>query len=317
MKEPVVFMGTPEFAVPSARVLLEDFNLVCVVTQPDRPRGRGRKVQPSPVARLALEHNIPLLRPDSIKEPQVFDTLRDLQPAVVVVAAFGQIIPPSMLALPSAGCVNVHASLLPRWRGAAPVAAAILAGDEQTGVTLMKMDAGLDTGPILVQVSTSIRADDTRQSLTERLGHLGAGLLRDRLADWLAGRIEPIAQDPDQATFAPQLIKGQGRIDWKQSALQVARQVNAFYPWPGAFTQWKGQPLKILRAQALPADDLPDIPNNQAPLGAVIAAPSGPLVITGEGLLLLQEIQPAGKRAMPAPDFARGARDFVGSRLGD
>jgi methionyl-tRNA formyltransferase len=311
-----IFMGTPQFAIPTLQVLIDESSggavqVVGVVTQPDRPRGRGRKLQPSPVKTLAQEHGLPVLQPASLRDPKALADLGALQPDVIVVAAFGQILPTTVLDLPPAGCINVHASLLPRWRGAAPVAAAILAGDETTGVTIMKMEAGLDTGPILNQRPLAITPDDTRESLTARLAQLGADLLRDTLPAWLAGDIEPQPQDESLVTYAPQIKKERGRINWNEPGDSIARQVRAFYPWPGAFTHWQDTPLKILRAVAAVGRS----PDQDAPPGTVIAGPDGPTVVTGRGLLHLYQVQPAGKRPMPADAFARGARGFVGDRL--
>jgi methionyl-tRNA formyltransferase len=318
MGQRVVFMGTPQFAVPTLQGLVETYapgsrpgEVVGVVTQPDRPSGRGRKLQPSPVKRLAEAHGIPVLTPTSLRKPESQAALRDLSPDVVIVAAFGQILPPAVLELPPFGCLNVHASLLPRWRGAAPIAAAILAGDEETGVTIMKMDPGLDTGPILRQRATPIGEEDTRESLGQRLAGLGAELLLETLPDWLAGRIRPQAQDEAKATLAPKLEKEQGRIDWRESAQAIGRRVCAFYRWPGAFTTWQGDLLKILRAAARPSSGEAA---SEAP-GSVIETAEGPAVVAGVGLLQLYEVQPAGKRPMPADAFARGARDFIGARL--
>ncbi len=257
MSHRVVFMGTPQFAVPVLAGLIGEYPqigtvgpVVGVFTQPDRPRGRRRQLQPSPVKMLAQEYRLPVFQPASLRDPGVQTELRALQPEVIVVAAFGQILPPTVLELPPFGCINVHASLLPRWRGAAPVAAAILAGDEATGVTIMRMDAGLDTGPIMSQRSLLISPDDTRASLTVRLAQLGTDLLIDTLPDWLAGKIEAQPQDESLVTYAPQLKKEQGRINWQDPANEIGRQVRAFYPWPGAFTHWHDKPLKILRAAA-------------------------------------------------------------------
>jgi methionyl-tRNA formyltransferase len=313
-------MGTPEFAVPVLVSLVEIDSLgtsrgqvVGVVTQPDRPSGRGRKLQPSPVKVVARRYGLPVLEPTSLRKPESQADLLALQPDVIIVAAFGQILPSEVLDLPPHGCINVHASLLPRWRGAAPIAAAILAGDEITGITIMKMDAGLDTGPILSQRSIPIGPDDTRESLTARLAELGAGLLSDTLPDWLAGHIQPQPQDDGQATLAPRLAKEEGRIDWHEPAEKIARRVRAFYPWPGAFTFWQGKQLKILRAAA----SLETRPKGEAsPPGTVIEGPDGPGIVTGLGILNLYEVQPAGKRPMPADTFTHGARGFVGSRLG-
>jgi methionyl-tRNA formyltransferase len=263
---------------------------------------------------LAQEHGLPVLQPVSLRSPQTLAELQALQPDVIVVAAFGQILPPSVLELPPFGCLNVHASLLPRWRGAAPVAAAILAGDDTTGVTIMKMDAGLDTGPILSQRSLAIAPDDTRESLTARLARLGADLLRDTLPDWLAGSIKLQPQDEALVTHAPQLKKEQGRINWSEPADHIARQVRAFYPWPGAFTHWQDKRLKILDAAA-GLEYLQEADSGGRVPGTVVMSTEGPAVITGRGMLHLYEVQPAGKRPMLADAFARGARGFVGACL--
>jgi methionyl-tRNA formyltransferase len=301
-------MGTPDFALPSLQKLLDTGAAVGVVTQPARPSGRGRQAQPSPVHTLATRHGLPVLTPATLRDAGVAARLRAWQPDLIVVAAFGMLLPPEILDLPPAGCLNVHASLLPRWRGAAPVAAAILVGDTTTGVTIMRMDVGLDTGPILHQAELSIFPDDTQASLGERLAQLGAELLHTVLPDWLAGRITPQAQDEALVTWAPPLEKRHGRLNWQEPAEQIARRVRAFDPWPGTFTEWAGGRLKVLRARpvALPGAALP---------GTVVATSCGPTVVTGADGLLLETVQPAGKRPMPGNEFARGAREFVGSRL--
>lgn len=311
----VVFMGTPRFAIPILQGLIDRDSepVVGVFTQPDRPRGRGRQPEPSHVKMLAQQHGLPVLEPVSLRDPKAMAELQTLQPDIIVVAAFGQILPPPVLELPPFGCLNVHASLLPRWRGAAPVAAAILAGDDTTGVTIMRMDAGLDTGPVLSQRPLAIAPQDTRESLTARLAQLGADLLGDTLPDWLAGNIEPQPQDEALATHAPRLKKEQGLIRWDQPAIDIARQVRAFYSWPGAFTHWRGKPLRILRAFAA-GEGWQDRTSGMLP-GTVIAAPDGPAVVTGSGVLHLLEVQSAGKRPMLADAFARGARGFVGDCL--
>jgi methionyl-tRNA formyltransferase len=264
---------------------------------------------------LAQQYRIPVLEPASLRDSETQAELQSLRPDIIVVAAFGQILPSAVLELPPYGCINVHASLLPRWRGAAPVAASILAGDPTTGATVMKMDFGLDTGPILSQRSLAIAPDDTRESLTTRLAQLGADLLRDTLSDWMAGNIEPRPQDEALATYAPQLKKEQGRINWGEPAEDIARQVRAFNPWPGAFTRWQDKPLRVLRS-APTEPDPPRVAQDADLLpGTVIAGPGGPAVVTGTGILRLYEVQPAGKRPMPADAFARGARDFIGARL--
>jgi methionyl-tRNA formyltransferase len=262
---------------------------------------------------LALEQSLPVLEPKSLRTPETLAELRALQPDVIIVAAFGQILPVSALELPPFGCLNVHASLLPRWRGAAPVASAILAGDDITGVTIMQMDAGLDTGPVLSQRSLSIAPDDTGASLTARLAQLGAELLRDTLPDWFAGVIEPQPQDEALVTHAPQIKKEQGHINWGEPADAIARRVRAFFPWPGAYTHWQGKSLKILCAIAI--DSVQSEQRSDLLPGTVVAGAEGPAVIAGQGVLELCEVQLAGKRPMPADVFARGARGFVGARL--
>ena len=320
MPHRIVFMGTPQFAIPVLQCLIEaypstevDGGVVGVFTQPDRPRGRGRKLRSSPVKILAQEHGLPVLEPKSLRAPEILAELQALKPDVIIVAAFGQILPVSVLELPPFGCLNVHASLLPRWRGAAPVAAAILAGDDATGATIMQMDAGLDTGPILSQRSLSIAPEDTRESLTARLAQLGADLLRDTLPPWFAGDLEPQPQNEVLATYAPQLKKEEGHINWNEPAHAVDRRVRAFFPWPGAFTHWQGKSLKILQASV--TDSRESQEKDDLLPGTVISGAEGPAVIAGQGVLQLHKVQLAGKRPVAADAFVRGARGFVGARL--
>lgn len=309
----VIFMGTPEFALPSLQVLLDMCQVVGVVTQMERPSGRGLRARPSPVHMFALQHHLPVTTPTSLRQDHVVEQLRSWQPDVIVVAAFGMLLPPAVLELPPHGCINVHASLLPRWRGAAPVAAAILAGDERTGVTLMQMDSGLDSGPIIRQAELPIAPEDTQETLSRKLSQLGASLLQQTLPDWLDGRIVPRPQDEAQVTWAPPLKKEQGRICWEKPAEFIARQVRAFHPWPGTFTEWHGAILKILKVRAVPSPEALD-PSDHPP-GTVVAIPEGVGVVTGAGMVQLLEVQLAGRRPMPAAEFIRGARGFVGSRL--
>ncbi len=306
----LLFMGTPDFAVPILEKLIKRYEIAGVVTQPDRRAGRGRKVEAPPVKAVALAHGLRVLQPPSLRQPEVVAELRTLAPEAIVVAAYGQILPPEVLGIPPKGCLNVHASLLPKYRGAAPVAAAILAGEEETGVTIMLMDEGMDTGPILSQATCPISPQDTRESLSARLAQLGADLLMDTLPRWLAGEIEPRPQDHSQATYSRIITKEDGLIDWSQSAVEIWRQCRAYYPWPSAYTYWRGKLLKVLSAEPLPSRSGKEEP------GQVIALNEGLAVATGEGALLLREVQLAGKRAMTAEDFARGQRDFVGSVLG-
>ena len=252
MKTRIVFMGTPDFAVPALRVLTEAHDVVGVVTQPDRPAGRGRELHQSAVKREAVERHLPVFQPRSLRTPEALAQLAQWRPELIVVAAFGQILTEEVLDLPPYGCLNVHASLLPRWRGAAPVAAAIMAGDEVTGVTIMKMDVGLDTGPIVAQCREPIRADDTRATLAERLSFLGAELLAETLPAYVAGDLVPQPQDDEEATIAERLRKEDGRLDWSRPAVALDRKIRALTPWPGAYTFWEGRRLKIIAASPLP-----------------------------------------------------------------
>ena len=306
-------MGTPAFSVPSLQRLIEgaEFDVVAVVTQPDRPAGRGRAPTVSPVKQIALENDITVLQPRRLrKNAEMVQALRDLAPDVIAVAAYGLILPASVLEIPPHGCINVHASLLPKYRGAAPVAAAILSGDELTGVTIMLMDEEMDHGPILAQRSTPMQPVDTRQSLTERLAELGAGLLVETLPRWVAGEVKPQPQDHAAATYAPMLKKEDGEIDWSQPAARIARMIRAYDPWPGAYTYLDGRVFKLLKARAAgvaTADVRP---------GTVVEIDQGLAVVAGEDGVLLERVQLAGKRAMDIQVFARGQRDFIGSVLG-
>ena len=308
----IVFMGTPDFAVPSLQALARDHQVVGVVTQPDRPAGRGRRLVAPPVKEAAGALGLEVVQPPTLRRPEAVERLVAWRPDLVVVAAFGQILRPEVLAIPPHGCLNVHASLLPRYRGAAPIPAAILAGDERTGVTIMRMDEGLDTGPMLAQADWPIGPDDTTGSLAADLARLGASLLVEALPGWLEGRIAPRPQDDAQATYCRTLQKEDGLLDWALTASHLDRQVRACDPWPGAYTAWAGQRLKILRARPLPGRPGP----GGAGPGRVVDLAPGTGVVTGEGVLELLEVQLAGKSAMDVHAFAQGRRDFVGSTLG-
>ena len=307
----IVFMGTPAFAVPTLAQLIETQTVVGVVTQPDRPAGRGQEMRPSPVKELAQAAGLPLYQPHSLRKPEAAVPLRAWQPQAIVVAAYGQILRPHILELPPLGCMNVHASLLPRWRGAAPIQYALLAGDTETGISLMQMDEGLDTGPVFVQQAIPIRPDETAETLHDRLAALGAEMIRTHLDDILAGRLQPHAQDDERATVAPMIEKEDGRLDWTQPAAQLERRVRAMMPWPGAFTTWQGRRLKVLSAR--PA---PDAAQVAAVVGQVVQDGNVVAVCCGSGALQLFQVQLAGKRAMSADDFVRGRPEFVGDRLG-
>jgi len=314
----VVFMGTPDFALPSLLRLAESQAVVAVFTQPDRPAGRGRSVQASPVKRAALAHGIPVFQPASLRrDPAVASALRGLAPDVVVVAAYGLILPPEVLTAAPGGALNVHASLLPRWRGAAPVSHAILAGDAVTGATIMLVDEGLDTGPILAQATLPLPADASAGAVTALLAELGAALLADTLPRWMRGEITPTPQDGARATKAPRLSREEGRLDWSLPAADLARRVRALDPWPGTFTQWAGGPLKVLAATPLAAPDAVAGTPAAAVPGTVALSPEGPVVATGAGWLRLDHVQPAGRAAMTGAAFARGRPDFAGRRLGE
>ena len=304
----IVFMGTPEFAVPVLNALTQTHNeIVGVFTRPDQPAGRGKQLHSSPVKQLAETRGLPIFQPKTFRKPEPVTQLRELAPDLVIVAAYGLILPPDVLAIPPRGVVNTHASLLPRHRGAAPNAAAILAGDTETGITLMQIDAGLDTGPILARRAIPISQDDTTATLTTKLSHLAADLLIETLPRILSGAIVPQPQDESRATVFKTIRKEDGLIDWTRSAIEIERRVRAFDPWPSAFTFWNGTQLKILRARATRSNVEP---------GQVVKLPEGLGVGTGEGALLLTEVQLAGKRAMSAEEFVRGQKNFVGAKLG-
>ena len=315
----VLFMGTPDFAAPSLRALTEQASaglvVAGVVTRPDKPVGRGRHVAFSPVKQFALDHDIPVYQPGPLRKQEALALLYDLAPDLIVVAAFGQILPPDVLALPLHGCLNVHASLLPRWRGASPINAAILAGDAEAGVTIMLMDAGLDTGPMLARRATPIGPDETAGALSDRLALLGAELLVETVPRWLAGVLTLEPQDDAQATMTRLLQKSDGRLDWQRSADELARQVRAYTPWPGAFTTWEGRMLKVQRAMALPATMLA---LHQLPPGASFGVANDmPLVVAcGQGALALEVIQLEGKRAMSATEVVRGYPALASAHLG-
>ncbi len=302
----VVFMGTPEFALPALRALIARHEVTGVVTMPDRPAGRGRALHISPVKQLALEHGLPLLQARSLRRDEAFADLCRWRADVYVVAAFGQILPQRVLDIPPQGSLNIHASLLPRWRGAAPMQAAIRNGDSRSGVSIMLMEAGLDSGPILAQQTVPLAPDETAQSLHDRLAPLGAELLMAMLPDWLAGRMESQPQDETKVTLAPQLRKEDGLIDWAQPADSIERQVRAFTPWPGSFTAWDGRQLKILEAAVAAGTAAP---------GLVVAHGAGIAIGTGAALLLPLRLQLAGRSAQARDTFLRGQRGIIGAQL--
>ena len=307
----VVFLGTPKFGVPVLEALVEHHDVVAVVTQPDRFSGRGRRrVQPPPVKQRALAYGLRVYQPARLRrDRELLRALGEMDVDLFVIAAYGQILRPNLLKIPRRGSIGVHASLLPKLRGAAPIAAAILRGEQETGITLMLTGEGVDTGPIIAQRRLPIATDDTSETLSKKLSHLGAALLIEKLPGWLAGEIDPCPQTDAQATYARLIAKSEGAIDWRRTAIEIDRQVRAFTPWPGAFSSCEGRNLKLLRAHPLPqwrGDGQP---------GTVLRLDKGIAVVTGEGLLVLDQVQLAGKKPMDAQQFARGRRTFVGGIL--
>jgi methionyl-tRNA formyltransferase len=303
----IVFMGSPDFAVPSLQALIKHYAVCAVVTQPDRRAGRGQSMRESAVKKLAVAHHLSIIQPQSLRDEEVYNELDVLHPDLIIVAAFGQILPQTILDLPRFGCINVHASLLPRWRGAAPVQAAILEGDSQTGVSIMEMDAGLDTGPILKQRSIAIHDDETGGDLENRLAELGSKVLLEVIPGLMSGDIKPMPQHEPQATYAPMIKKKDGHIDPTLTAERLARQVRAFEPWPTSFFFWDD--LRIVVREARPH------PHSTGSVGTIELLEGIPAINTADGSLLLDKIQPAGKREMSSKDFINGAPDFIGSTI--
>ncbi len=306
-----IFMGTPEFALHSLAATDDLCDLLAVVAQPDRKQGRGQRSAPPPTARWAVEHAIELLQPEKIRPPEVLDALAALEPEVIVVAAYGKILPRAILELPRLGCVNVHASLLPRYRGAAPIQWAIARGERETGLTLMQMEEGLDSGPILLQRSCPILPEDTGESLGKRLSLLGGELLREGLPKLERGELRAVRQDDSAATLAPMLKREDARLDWRLPAQQLHDRIRAFQPWPGASCKLPdGAELKILASAAVEAT-----PGAAEP-GTILAADRGALTIAaGVGALRLLELQPEGRRRMRAADFLAGHPLATGEKL--
>ncbi|WP_457665625.1 methionyl-tRNA formyltransferase [Thiolapillus sp.] len=293
----IVFAGTPDFSVPPLQALLKsDHEVMAVYTQPDRPSGRGRKLLPGPVKSQALDAGIAVYQPDSLKDDTAVQLLRELRPDMMVVVAYGLLLPESVLSIPRLGCVNIHASILPRWRGAAPIQRAIQAGDAESGVSIMRMDKGLDTGPVYLTKKIPLAEDETGGSLHDRLSLLGAEALMEALPGIADGSLKPQEQDEMQATYAAKLEKKEARIDWSRPAEEIERQVRAFNPWPVAFTPYENANLRIWDAHA--------IEGMTAEPGTVMSATrEGVDVSTGKGLLRVTRLQMPGKRAMDAQDF--------------
>lgn len=301
----IVFAGTPEFAVPTLEALIEANHIICAVyTQPDRPAGRGRKIKQSPVKEFALKYDLPIYQPESLRDESVHKQLRMVDADIMIVVAYGLLLPKEILAIPKLGCLNVHASLLPRWRGAAPIQRAILAGDEVTGITIMQMDEGLDTGAVLEQISCFIQPTDGAEIIHDRLAKLGARTLILALENLLAGKTKSKIQEHDKATYANKIDKKEGELDWNLSAVELDRKIRAFNPWPVAYSHVNGEVLRIW--QAHPGNMQADLPP-----GTVCAInPNSIVVATGKGVLCLQRIQLPNRNPLMIHQFLNAHHDF-------
>lgn len=317
----VIFMGTPQFAVPSLRALAQGPYMITVVTQPDRPAGRGGKLTPPPVKVLADELGFPVLQPPTLRDPDFRARLAELNPTVTVLVAYGEYLAPALLDLPRRGSVNLHPSLLPRWRGSTPIQSAILAGDLETGVSIILMDKGLDTGPILAQRSVSIEPEETHPQLGARLAEIGAELLAETLTHWLRGEIEPVAQGEEGAILTHTLQKEDGLINWETPAAEIARRVRALQPWPGMYTYWQGRLFKIIEARVFVGSGVRGEGEGIETPGSVrlhtdITGKKSLLVWTADGALELTKVQLEGKPAIEARALVSGYPQILGSQLG-
>ncbi|WP_018694383.1 methionyl-tRNA formyltransferase [Algicola sagamiensis] len=302
----IIFAGTPDFAVRHLQALIQsDHEIVAVYTQPDKPAGRGKKVQASPVKALAVSHELPVYQPKSLKNEVAQQELSSLNADLMIVVAYGLILPKAVLESPRLGCINVHGSLLPKWRGAAPIQRSIWAGDVQTGVTIMQMDEGLDTGPMLLKATCDIAPDETSASLYEKLANVGPDALVDSVKQLAQGLLTPEVQDDNQATHAKKLSKEEAKVDWALSATQLERNIRSFNPWPMAYTQMQSQHVKIWSATVV--NDQSD----STPGTILQASKEGILVQTGEGQLNITQLQPPGKKAMSVQDFVNARKDWV------
>lgn len=306
MRPRIVFMGTPQFAVASLEACFDVGDVVAVVTQPDKPKGRGQEVQMPPVKQLALAKGVPVLQPPKIRGTNFHEELKALRPDVCVVTAYGKILPKIVLDVPLNGCVNAHASLLPRYRGAAPIQWAIANGDDKSGVCLMVMDEGMDTGPVIARREVAITPTETQETLHDKLSALGGAMIREELPRYLDGALKPQPQPIEGVVMAPMIDKDEGRLDFTKSARELERRLRAFTPWPGAFTRFEGGLLKVHAV---------DVGDGRGAPGEVLRADnSGIEVATGQGSLVLKAIQPEGKRRMTAAEFLNGRKIEKGSR---
>ncbi|BDV44743.1 methionyl-tRNA formyltransferase [Geotalea uraniireducens] len=302
----IIFMGTPDFACPTLQKLIErGERVITVVTQPDRPKGRGQKLLPPPVKVLAEQHGVPVLQPVKVRNPDVIEQIRELGPDLIVVVAFGQILPQALLDIPRLGCINIHASLLPRYRGAAPINWCLINGETETGITTMLMDAGLDTGDMLVKRQLAITPDEDAQALHDRLSQLGAETIDETLNQLQAGTLQRQKQDDTQSCYAPLLKKDNGLIDWTKSSLQIKNLVRGMTPWPGAFTYLHGQLVKIFQV---------DVAAESGPAGTILSVgPAGIVVGCGTNeSVLVRELQLEGRKRLKVADFLAGYKISVG-----
>ena len=324
----IVFMGTPEYVIrPLESLLTSDHaEIAGVYSQPNRPVGRGGVMTPPPVGVYCRERGLPLFQPASLRNASAHQELADLKPDVVVVAAYGKILPAEVLQIPKYGCLNIHPSLLPRYRGPSPVVTALLEGDQTTGVTVMVVDEGMDSGPVIAQVTTEISPEETAVGLTYRLFQDGGDLMASILPRWAAGEIEPLEQDDSLVTMTRKITKLDGEADWRQPAQQLAQKVRAFDPWPGLYSSWKGKMLKATKVRPVSnvgagvnqpsGGQLNASQPSTSPPGEIVRTEYGSIAVaTGDGLLMLDEVQLEGRRPMATEEFVRGQRDFVGSVL--
>jgi methionyl-tRNA formyltransferase len=314
MKKKLIFMGTPQFAVASLQALLEcdSVEIVAVYTQPDKEAGRGRKIGMPAVKEFALQKGLKIMQPESLKSEDAVADMKNLSPDVTIVSAYGKIIPENILAIPAFGCLNIHPSLLPQYRGATPIPSAILNGDRVTGVSVMLLDPGMDTGPVFRQCEEEILDVDTAETLSDRLAGSGARVLMEVLPAWLEGEIKPVPQDNSKATYTAVISKEDGRADWTRSAVEIWRKVRAYQPWPGCYTNWKEKNLKI--AAAVPLDIKAGEPGTIISIKD-IDSPVGVGISCGSGVLGLLRVQIEGKREMAVDEFMRGQADFTGSKV--
>jgi methionyl-tRNA formyltransferase len=309
----ILFMGTPDFAVPSLRMLIEEgYRVVAVVTQPDRPKGRKRLMTPPPVKVVAEQHLIPVYQPLRMRDPSTAEVIAAYKPDLIITAAYGQILPKSVLAIPRLGCINVHGSLLPKFRGGAPIQHAIMNGETITGVTIMYMAEGLDTGDMISKVEVPIEDEDDAGILFDKLSLAGANLLRQTLPDLLEGRTIAIAQNDHEATFARVISRSDERLDWSLPSKDIYNHIRALSPWPGAYTLWNNEVLKVWRCSK-PVELKQINANNMTPGTVVAVSAFGIEVQTGDGTVTLTELQPAGKKRMPISEFVKNGRLTAGT----